>query len=523
MKKTFTFILVILCFSFIVRAQKEGLNFIRQDHLKTHMTFFASDDLEGREIGCHGNDVAAHYIEKNIKTMGLRPIPETGNYCQPISIVSKKIIKKDTYLKITSSEGKEILFTDSLATIFTPTNTLDVTGNVVFVGYGYQNAETGYDDLQGVDLKDKIVLLMTRNPEMVLAGSGNNLFDYNVEFPKLNPIVKSGAKAVLYVYDPEYTFPDVYTSGYAELVGADMLSIPGMRARTSNFQYSFITRNAADLLLKPTGLTLAQLQEKINKQGKPVSVELQGLVAEVKTSVETTEFVANNVIGIIEGSDPELKDECIIYTAHFDHEGIGDNGEVFNGADDNASGSMALLEVAKAFMNMNEKPLRTIVFAWMNGEEKGMLGSKYYVDNPIVPLDKTLLDINLDMIGRSKLASDTGLVNGFELTVTNSGEILVYSALKSNELTQMLASAAEESSINVINKGADSELGTSDHSVFLAKDVPAVFFTSGVHADLHTFTDDIDKIDFDKMEKASKMVFLLGYKIVNQKEKLQLK
>jgi Zn-dependent M28 family amino/carboxypeptidase len=228
------------------------------------------------------------------------------------------------------------------------------------------------------------------------------------------------------------------------------------------------------------------------------------------------------VVGIIEGSDPVLKNECVIYTAHFDHEGVNDKGEVYNGADDNASGSMALLEVAQAFSNLKKKPLRSIVFAWVNGEEKGLLGSEYYTDNPIFPMEKTLVDINLDMVGRSKMPSDTGKFMGTDLNVTQKGEIIVYTAHESTELLNMLSLSSRLAGINVLDMGKDLPFGSSDHVNFRAKGVPAFLIHSGLHSDLHSVRDDIEKIDFDKMEKVSKMVFLLGYKVANQRERIKV-
>jgi Zn-dependent M28 family amino/carboxypeptidase len=262
------------------------------------------------------------------------------------------------------------------------------------------------------------------------------------------------------------------------------------------------------------------MQDEIKKEGKPVSIEIEGITASVKTPITTRSFNANNVIGIVEGSDPVLKNECIIYTAHFDHIGRSRSGEINNGADDNASGSMALLEVAEAFMKLKNKPLRTVIFAWVNGEEKGLLGSKYYADHPIIPMNKTLADFNLDMVGRSRMPSDTGTFVGFPLDVTNPGEIIVYTAHESSELTKLLDLSARESGIKVIDKGKDLEFGGSDHESFRAKGVPAMFFHSGIHGDLHNVGDDVERIDFDKMEKVSKMVFLLGYKVANQKARI---
>jgi hypothetical protein len=403
---------------------------------------------------------------------------------------------------------------------------MEVTGNVVFAGYGYEDKDTGYNDFKDVDLKDKIVLIMTGIPQLSNQNEVSPVFDSNLEGPKMESVFGRGPKAILYVYNPKNQFPDAYASGLVNMVagtvGSKMISLKDKADFSPPLQLAFITRHAADMLLKTTGYNLKNMQEKISSGGIPVSVELPDITASLKASVESTDFLSHNVVGMIEGSDPVLKNECIIYTAHFDHEGVNNKGEAYNGADDNASGSMALLEVAHAFMNLKKKPLRTIVFAWVNGEEKGLLGSQYYADNPVIPMEKTLLNINLDMVGRSKMPSDTGKFMGFDLTITQPGEILAYTAHESTELLKMLTSSAQSAGVKVIDMGTDLKIGSSDHASFVAKGVPAFLFISGIHSDLHTIRDDVEKIDFDKMEKVSKMVFLLGYKVANQRERIKL-
>ena len=162
------------------------------------------------------------------------------------------------------------------------------------------------------------------------------------------------------------------------------------------------------------------------------------------------------------------------------------------------------------------------MFVWLNGEEKGLLGSRYYVEHPVIPMTKTLVDINLDMIGRSKVEADTGKFLGFDLTITQPGEILMYSAHESKELTDIVNMVAEKTDLKIKDMGPDLEIGSSDHESFRENGVPAFLFNSGLHADLHTTRDDVDMIDFDKMEKVSKMVFLFGYTVANQKERIKI-
>lgn len=520
--KTFVPLVLLLAVAITVNAQKEGLNAIGQNDLKAYMSFFASDELKGRETGTPANDVAALYIKTNLMRLGLKPMPGTGDYLQKIPMVSGKIDRKETYLEANDANGQVMLKSDSVFILQPVSESMTVSGNVVFIGYGYQNGETGYDDLKGLDLKDKIVLVMTRNPEMVKDGKTIKFINNEMEMAKMNAIFSQQPKALLYVYDPANSVRDFYHSGFADLIPASFTSLKddSPEQQPGDFLFLFINQHTADGLLKPTGLNLAQMQEKINSTGKPVSEEVKDLTVTLRVGLERDDFTACNVVGMIEGSDPVLKNECVVYTAHFDHEGVDEKGEVYNGADDNASGSMGLLEIAEAFNNLKNKPLRSIVFAWVNGEEKGLLGSQFYTEHPVFPMKNTLVDINLDMIGRSVMPSDTGTFHGFKLDVSQPKEILIYTAHESNELTGMLMAAAREAGVTVKDMGPQIEVGTSDHACFTAKGVPAFCFNSGIHSDLHTIRDDIDKIDFDKMERVSKMAFLLGYKAANQKKRI---
>jgi hypothetical protein len=522
MRTAFFPALVFLLLSAAVQGQKEGLEVINKRDLKAYMTFFASDEMKGRNTGTSENEIAALYLRTNLMRLELKPLPGTGDYLQQVPLISSEIKSKETYLRINDIKGNTIFSTDSLIYLTDPDKTAELSGNLVFAGYGYEDTNQGYNDLKDVDLKDKIVLLMTGSPQNTTPYGLNAAFDINLERPKIMSVYHQGAKAILYVYDPEGKYHDAYTSGLAERgtgkVGTKIFSIAGQEYATP-VQVVFITQHAADMLLKTSGYSLKQMQEKIITGGKPVSLELKDITVTFRTYIEKVNLECNNVIGMVEGSDPVLKNECVIYTAHFDHIGVNQEGAVFNGADDNASGSMALLEVAQAFMNLKKKPLRTVVFAWVNGEEKGLLGSQYYVENPVISMEKTLLNINLDMVGRSRMPSDTGKVMGYDVNVSQQGEILLYTDQKGNDILDLIKSTSKAAGIKAINMGKDQRFGSSDYASFMDRGVPAIFFNSGDYPDLHSIRDDIEKIDFDKMEKVSKMVFLIGYDIANQKKR----
>lgn len=522
MRHLYSLALALLIFSTTVRGQKEGLEVINKNDLEAYMTFFASDEMKGRETGTPENALASLFLRTNIMLLGLKPIPETGDYLQSVPLETAEIKSNETYLKIRDQNGEEIFSTDSIVYLMAPSVTADVTSGIVFAGYGFSDTTSGYDDFKDIDLKDKIVLLMTGSPQLTAPDDLNSVFNMEIERRKILYAFMHGAKAILCAYDPRSIYPDAYASGLAEMgaakVGTKVISLK-LNESAAPVQIAFITRNAADVMLRKSGYNLRTIQEKIIAEKKPFSFEVNGISVTFRTFIDKSNIQVNNIIGMVEGSDPILKGECVIYTAHFDHIGIDKNGKAFNGADDNASGSMALLEVARAFMKLKKKPLRTIVFAWVNGEEKGLLGSRYYVSNPVIPMEKTLVDINLDMVGRSKMPSDTGKFMGFDTNVSQKGEILLYTDQKGTDILDLIKSTSKEAGIRTVNMGKDPVIGSSDYASFMDKGVPAIFFNSGDYPDLHTIRDDVEKIDFDKMERVSKMVFLIGYDIANQKKR----
>lgn len=504
----------------IAAGQNRGLKHIGRSDLTAYMEFLASDALRGRETGTNENNIAALYIESNLRRMGLKAPFDNGSYLQRMEFVSKRILK--TSLTLSATSGEPVFSTDSLLTLFSGPDSIDLSGELVFAGYGFEDQKTGYRDLRDVDIRNRIVLVMTRNPAMVdSSGTDNNyVLDEMSEGEKISSLIMKGPKAILMVYDPESSYSDPYESGLAGFFddGATV-SLREYQMAESPAGMFFITKYAADRLISTSGLTLRELQERIDAGGTPHSSLIGGISVKVTVHSEFKEFSGFNVIGLIEGSDPQLKDECVIYTAHFDHVGVNKEGEIMNGADDNASGTAGLMEVADAFSHLRKKPLRSVVFAWVNGEEKGLLGSGYYVMHPVKPMDKTIADINFDMIGRTIAPADTGSFLGEPMNVTKPDAIQLYSDQLTAEERKIILRSARKSGIAIIDTGKEPKLGSSDFASLAARGVPYLFFHSGIHADLHAPGDDIEKIDFGKMEKVSKLAFLTGYRIASTKKK----
>jgi Zn-dependent M28 family amino/carboxypeptidase len=264
-------------------------------------------------------------------------------------------------------------------------------------------------------------------------------------------------------------------------------------------------------------MELDELQRKIDSELKPHSFDIPGKKLKITEASKTGELEMNNVAAFVEGSDPVLKNEYVVFSAHIDH--IGVSGEKVNqGADDDASGCASILDIAEAFRSLKKKPLRSVLFLWVSGEEIGLFGSQAYVNNPLFPLEKTVIDLNMDMIGRDKGPADT------TANTPMSGPKGVF-VITGNQSSDIMNIAAEVDRKSVIDfdyslSGRNHPLqlfARSDHYNFVKKDIPVLFFTGGLHTDYHTPGDDIAKIDFDKMELVSRAAFEIGYTVANRK------
>jgi Zn-dependent M28 family amino/carboxypeptidase len=280
-----------------------------------------------------------------------------------------------------------------------------------------------------------------------------------------------------------------------------------------------ITREAADMMLGRSNLTLEKLQDSIASVKKPVSFVIPDLKAEISIKVAKDTVISSNIIGYIEGSDSVLRKECVIYTAHYDHVGKDARGNIYNGANDNASGSVGLLNVARAFSTLDKKPLRSVVFLWTTGEEEGLHGSSYYIDNPLFPLDKTVVDINFDMIGRSRRETDTGASLSGEIDITGRDTIKIISGGDTPDLLDLAKDACKKTGIFAIDEGKGTHFSGSDHYPFYRKGIPVLFFFTGLHKDYHRQTDDFEFIDFDKLVRVSQAGFLTGYQVASTPER----
>lgn len=295
---------------------------------------------------------------------------------------------------------------------------------------------------------------------------------------------------------------------------------------TGRPQMLIIHRSLADQLLETSGKNLANIQNEIDKSLQPKSFLLPHVQLKIEAIMNESVLKVPNVFGLIEGSDPVLKDEVVLYMAHFDHLGTDGQGGVFNGSDDNASGSVALIEIAEAFLKEKKQPKRSIGFLWVSGEEIGLFGSSYFADHPMVQIENIAAAINLDMVARTQTEEDRQSDRN-DLTICGGDTVEVIGGLQSKVLMELNAQSLDE--VGLIGNYTYNDLNhpsqffyRSDHISFARKDIPVIFYSTGTHVDYHELTDTEAKTDYDRFIEMTRLSFLLGLKTANYKDAIEV-
>ncbi len=460
---------------------------ITADEIKAHVKYLASDELEGRGSGTEGNRKAAAYIADQMKQYGLIPGGDNGTYFQSFEFISAVKLGKANSCMVEGKSvpnGKSELKAD---TDFRPlgfTTNATVSGSVVFVGYGIFAPDSKYDEYKDLDVNGKIVVALRYGPD------GNDMHSEFNKYTSLRTKTRTarekGAKALIVITGPaDDPDDDLVKLSYDQSFASS--GIPAVSMKRVIFEK----------LLTATGKDLKKIQDEIKTDKQPQSVEFRNVTISLTTEVEYIREKTANVIGYLKGTDPTLKDEVIVVGAHMDHLGYGGPGsgslspdahEIHNGADDNASGSAALLELEQAFAGEQKSLKRTFVFVAFSGEEVGTLGSSHYVNHPIFPLEKTIAMVNMDMVGR---------LEGKTLTVYGTGT--------SPHWNELLAIYNKDSvfTLKLIPDG----IGPSDHTQFYSKDIPVLFFFTGSHNDYHKPSDDWEKVNYPGEEKITRYIY----------------
>jgi aminopeptidase YwaD len=479
-------LLPLLCLLAEPATAQTGSPEITSEELREHVRYLASDALQGRGSGSEGNAAAAAYIERHIKLYGLKPGGASGGYYQPFDFISAvKLGEKNTVtVKGPGIQGgAKTLTVDKDFRPFGFSSTGAANGELVFVGYGVSAPEKQYDDYAGIDVKDKIVVMLRYGPD---GSSPRGDFQRHTGLRNKARIAREkGAAAMIMLNGPADESDDnLYRLALDQGAGSSGIIALSMK------------RDVLDAAFDRSGWTLKGLQDSMRASLKPRSFPLADSRADLEIEVLRVTSTTSNIVGYIEGTDPLLKNEVVILGAHMDHLGMGGPGSgsmspdtiaIHNGADDNASGTASLLELAQAFGARSSALHRTYVFAFFSGEELGTLGSAHYVTAPTFPLNQSVAMLNMDMVGR---------LQDRKLSVGGTGTSPVWPEF----LTRHNADSTFALTFN------PDGFGPSDHAVFYGKDIPVLFFFSGTHDDYHKPSDDWDKLNYDGQQKIAQYV-----------------
>jgi len=470
---------------------------ITVDELRTQVRYLASDELQGRASGTEGNRKAAVYIADELRRYGIAPAGSTGDYFQPFQFVSAVKLGPVNTLSIEGGAfGSTVL---ELNTDFRPlgfSSSGSVSGPLVFAGYGISAPDKEYDDYQGLDVTGKVVIILRFAPD---GDSPRSDYGRRTELREKARVAREkGAAGIILLVGPANDSDDALMKlAFDQSPGNS--GIPIVSAKRGVFTPVFASLNK----------DLKAIQDSIKSTKRPMSFEIPGARVSLTTDVQTIKATTANVIGVLEGSDAALKGEYLVLGAHFDHLGFGGQGSgsqrpdtvaIHNGADDNASGTASLLELAQKFAADRSAVKRSIVFAFFSAEELGTLGSQQYVNSPPFPLTQTVAMINMDMVGR---------LQGKSLTIGGTGTAPVWN--------DILARANADSSFTV--KYEPDGFGPSDHSSFYGKNISVLFFFTGTHDDYHKPSDDWERINYAGQEKITRFIYRIASEVVSGSQK----
>lgn len=461
---------------------------ITAEDVKARVRFLASDAMDGRMSTEPGGMAASQYVADEFRRLGLKPLGDDGGWFQGLEIPMPRLGTGNA-LEVAVGDAKTAYEVEKDWNPIAVSPNAEAEGPVVFAGYGVVNAEKGYDDYAGLDAKGKVVLVLRKEPPWGKGPSQRATF-----LAKLNEAVAHGAVALLVVNDaksaekgPDRPFP------WSQNVGATLGS--------GKIPYAFVTRAVAAKILEAAGKDPGTVQKAIDgAEGgpKPSSFGVASVRVRLRTSLERSKGKnARNVVGLLEGGDPALAGETVVVGAHHDHVGRGtmapsaggpqDVGKVHYGADDNASGTAAILEIAEALATAKERPRRSVLFLSFTGEELGLLGSQYYVEHPALPLDKVVTMVNCDMVGRYREAE------GMEIGGVGSGDALKEVVEKANAPYGLKLSWDPQG------------VAPSDNTSFFLKKIPVLFYFTGLHEEYHTPRDTWETINCEGEAKVASM------------------
>jgi len=555
---------------------KAGFDSITARDMMPLMAFLSSDLLEGRETGSRGYDTAAAYAQSLFALWGLKPggdlpgptagqmpmfgpersavKPEPG-YLQEFAMKEAVETAAGVVLETSrSGSGRSSRpFSPGVDFIFSSSLPLDVSAAVAFAGYGISEKSIAYDDLAGIQVQGKIVLMLSEAPGRDDAASPFQKKELREkyfpaapgrhggpDYARASAIIRRGALAVLLVKNSLAESGDIQREILDKQVVRDdkpiladsgkRLLLPGSQALPwEGRSIVRISREMADAILEASGETVAGLQKKIAAGYRPRSFHLpRTTTLRIENQVQYKLVKSANVIAFIEGSDPQLKSQAVVIGGHLDH--LGRRGDyIFNGAEDNASGACGVLAVARALAANPEKPRRSVVFCLWTGEEEGLLGSRWYVEHPRFSMENTVAYLNLDMIaqpwdekGLRRIARMLNVRDIDELLKKIKPENFLFLSLSAEapQLRTALLEANRRVGFDIFCRETPRDMnrmsGGSDHTAFAMAGRPWAFFWSGMNDVYHTPADSMEKFDGAVMEKMSRLVYLAAFQLADR-------
>ncbi|EAZ79487.1 M28 family peptidase [Algoriphagus machipongonensis] len=464
--------------------QVKYANTITAEDLTKNLTYLASDEMKGRDTGSEEQKMAAEYIVNFYKNLGLEG-PVDGGYLQKVDLVSTSF--EEVNLKI----GRNKLVNNE---------------DFVFVGDG---------DMKKTEKTELVFLGLVSDENLAKVEVADKLVGIWAVGVRSNDLIKkvmdAGAKGIVIVSMEGQANFDRVANRYKTLAGKGRVGFPSEVEQRPMFMVS--SDKMAELFDTP----VEELKEAA--KSNPESIKAQKASYQIKKKIEEVE--SSNILAFLEGTDK--KEEIMVISSHYDHVGVSSTGEIFNGADDDGSGTVSVMEIAEAFATAakdGHRPRRSILFLNVTGEEKGLLGSAFYSDNPIFPLENTVVDFNVDMVGRidyeyqDSTNTDFVYVIGSDMLSTDLKKILEYNNITYTDLILDYRYDAEDDPNRFYYR--------SDHYNFAKHNIPIAFFFNGVHDDYHQVTDTVDKIEFPLMEKRARLIFYTAWDVANRENRLRV-
>ncbi len=483
------------------------------------LDYLCSKQLAGRLSLSPEAEAAARYIAAGFREAGLKPA--AGNsYLQEFPLVAYEPIGRGARMAMLHGGRRtELRYGDDFRGGFL--REIAITAPLAFAGYGITAPEYGYDDYAGIDVRGKVVLVFDHEPQeadprSIFNGTGHTR--HATSRVKIENARRHGAVALIVAGEPLRKHAGVLTAvpGGGKSLRA---SAPRQALEEETIPLFQVSDEAAAKLLAAAGRTPVELARSIDRDLRPVSTLLADTTVELKYApADVRRGQSANVVGLLEGSDPALRSETVILSAHYDHMGVR-NGNLYPGANDNASGTVAVMELARIFARQATRPRRSVLFIVFGSEEEGLLGSYYYVAHPLRPLATTRAELNLDMIARDEahIPQSEGVV---EIKADTHNEINLVGVFYSADLRAAIERANRRVELELSTKfDRDHDLNAlfrCDHFPFLLHDVPSVWFFGGWHPGYHEPSDTVDRLNFGKLEKVTRLAFWTARAIADE-------